>query len=256
MEQVAIFILGTIIGSFLNLVILRYNTGQSLIKGGSRCFNCGKNLKWHELIPVVSFVIQKGKCRQCKSKISWQYPLIEILTGIIFLLIFINFLNQSYWLLASVYTLAIFSILIVIAVYDLRHQIIPDGLVYAFSILAFLSLFRNWFVSWQIEIENFDLVGLLVGIIFFAFFASIWLLSRGKAMGLGDAKLALGIGWFLGWPNGIYALVLAFWLGALVGIFLVYFSKKSYNLKSSIPFGPFLILGALLAFFININIYF
>lgn len=245
MNYAFVFVLGMIVGSFLNVVILRYNTGRSVIKGGSKCFSCGKNLKWHELIPVLSFVIQRGRCRNCKSKISIQYPLVELLTGLIFLA---TFLVTRYSLLVTGYYLIIFSLLIIIAFYDLRHKIIPNEFVYAFDILAFLTLF-------QLSTFNLQLSTFLAGMGFFGFFAAIWLLSRGRGMGFGDAKLALGIGWLLGWPKGFYALLVSFWLGALVGIFLIFFYKKSYNIKSSIPFGPFLTLGALLAFFISINIY-
>ncbi len=245
--EVFVFIFGTIIGSFLNVVILRYNTGESVVQNGSRCFSCGKKLKWHELIPILSFIIQRGRCQSCKSRISWQYPLIEMLTGLIFLLVFSIryqvFSNFSfYFLLSTFYYFIIFSILIVIAVYDLRHQIIPNVFVYAFDILAFLSLFR-------ISDFEFRIYDFWAGIIFFSFFASLWLVSRGKWMGLGDAKLALGIGWLLGLVRGILALLLSFWVGAAVGIFLLFFLKDKYNIKSKISFGPFLILGALLAFF-------
>ncbi len=258
MNYAFVFILGMIAGSFLNVVILRYNTGQSALKGSSMCFNCGKNLKWYELIPVFSFIFQKGKCRRCGSKISWQYPIVEIITGLLFLLIF-NFQFSIFskfsphFLLSTIYYLVIFSLLIIIAFYDLRHKIIPNEFVYAFDIMAFLSLFG--ILDFKFGISEDFLNRFLVGIGFFAFFAAIWLLSRGRGMGFGDAKLALGIGWLLGWPKGFYALLVSFWLGALVGIFLVFFYKKSYNMKSSIPFGPFLVLGALLAFFISINIY-
>ncbi len=236
--NVFIFIFGAIIGSFLNVLVLRYGTGQSIIKGGSRCFSCGKKLQWYELIPILSFISQKRKCRNCGSKISWQYPIVEILTGIIFLLIF-NFSAPDgqfslfyYWL--------VFSILIAIAVYDFKHQIVLDKFVYVFIFLAFFSLFK---------VSSF-----LAGVIFFSFFASLWLISKGRWMGFGDAKLALGIGWFLGLENGIWALVFSFWIGAIAGIFLVLLSKKRYNLKSHIPFGPFLALGALLSFLLNGNL--
>jgi prepilin signal peptidase PulO-like enzyme (type II secretory pathway) len=136
--------------------------------------------------------------------------------------------------------------LIIISVYDLHHQIIPNSFVYVFAILAFLSLFRNW----KLEIRNFDTAGLLAGVIFFTFFGLLWWISKGKYMGFGDAKLALGIGWLLGLKQGIMALLFSFWIGAFVGILLVLFRKKKYNLKSALPFGPFLVLGALIAFLI------
>jgi len=202
------------------------------------------------LIPVVSFAIQKGRCRGCASKISWQYPIIEILTGLVFLLIFnfqFSIFNKFsfYFLLSTFYYFLIFSLLIIIAVYDFRHQIIPNKFVYLFSIFAFLNLFKNL----KFEIENFDTNGFLVGVIFFAFFGLFWLVSRGKWMGLADAKLALGIGWFLGFYKGILALLVSFWLGAIVGIFLLLFLRNRYTIKNRIAFGPFLVLGTFASFF-------
>ena len=142
MALVIIFIFGTIIGSFLNAVILRMNTGESIVKGRSRCFSCGKKLSWQELIPVFNFIAQRGKCRGCGSKISIQYPVVEFITGIIFLLTFLKLQNTDYLILTTGYHFIIFSLLIVISVYDFRHQIIPNKLVYLFNFLAFLNLFQ------------------------------------------------------------------------------------------------------------------
>lgn len=236
---ILIFIFGTIIGSFLNVVILRYNTGESIIKDGSRCFICGNKLKWHELIPIFSFLAQKGKCRNCKSKISIQYPIVELLTGLIFLA---TFLVTRYSLLVTGYYFLIFSLLIIIAVYDFRHQIIPNAFVYSF--IAF-SFFSPIVTRYTLHVTGYDYIA---GFVFSAFFGLMWLISSGKWMGLGDAKLALGIGWLLGFSKGLPALMLAFWIGAAVGIFLLFFFKKSYNIKSKLAFGPFLALGTLIAF--------
>ncbi|RJQ30686.1 prepilin peptidase [Candidatus Parcubacteria bacterium] len=249
-----IFIFGAIIGSFLNVVSLRYNTGQSIAFGHSRCFSCAKKLSWFELLPVASFLLLRGKCSSCKSKISWQYPLIEILSGSIFLLIFnfqlpifnefsiFNFLN-----LAILWT--IFSLLIVIAIYDYYHQIIPNLFVYFFNGLSFLLLIN--FENFEIGsfFENFDLTGFLAGLMLFAFFALLWLVSKGRWMGFGDAKLALGMGWFLGFNKGIAALILAFWIGAIVGLALLYCFRNKYDKKSHIAFGPFMVAGTIIAFF-------
>jgi len=242
--EIFVFILGTIIGSFLNVVILRYNTGESIINNRSRCFSCGKKLEWYELIPIISFLIQTGKCRKCKSKISWQYPIVELLTGFLFLAIF---LKSGYSLITG-YWLLVISLLIVIAVYDLYHQIIPDSLVYIFDILTFLNLFQISRLASEQASFKFQVSSFLAGLLFFVFFGSLWLVSHGKWMGLGDAKLSLGISWLLGVFKGILALLLSFWTGALVGIFLLFFFKKEYNLKSRIPFGPFLVLGIIIAF--------
>lgn len=244
-----VFVFGLIVGSFLNVVILRHNTGRSAMKSASRCFSCGKKLPWHELIPVLSFLMQRGRCRKCGAKISLQYPAIEILTGVMFLLVFFNQSPITYYqLLITVYYWVIFSLLIIISAYDLRHQIIPDRFVYAFDIFAFLSLFQvsSFNPEYSGQISNF-----LAGLALFSFFWAIWLLSKGAWMGLGDAKLALGIGWLLGPEGGITAFLLAFWIGAIFGILLVFLKGKRYNLKSSVPFGPFLALGTLFAFFLN-----
>lgn len=236
-----IFIFGTIIGSFLNVVSLRYGTGESVVYAGSRCFSCGKRLSWAELIPIFSFLVQKGRCRNCKSKISWQYPIVEFLTGLLFLVIFLKFFpnfqfNVFYWL--------IFSLLIIISVYDIRHQIIPNKLVYLFDFLCF----SYWFLI------DRSVAGFLAGAIFFAFFFLLWFASQGRWMGLGDAKLALGCGWLLGFTNGVIGLLIAFWSGALTGIFLLLFLPKTFKLKSRIPFGPFLALGAIIALLFGNNI--
>lgn len=241
-----VFIFGTIIGSFLNVVIARYNTGESVFKGRSKCFSCSKTLSWYELIPVFSFFFQRGKCRKCGSKISIQYPIIEILTGVIFTLIWLSTWRLSLQVegglvFLAIYFWTIFSLLIVITVYDFYHQIIPNGLVYAFITLSFLSLS---FISQRNFLWDF-----LAGIIFFLFFASFWFFSKGKWMGLGDAKLALGIGWLLGLWVGLASIILSFWLGAIVGLFFLF--SKRLGLKSKIAFGPFLVIGTFVGFLLS-----
>ena len=186
----AVFILGTVVGSFLNVVILRYNTGESILFPESRCFSCGKKLRWFELIPILSFLLQKGRCLRCKSKISRQYPITELLTGLTFFAIFWKFYPSIesvifYWTVAS--------FLIVISVYDFRHQIIPNGLVY---FLIFLSLFPiffsagggNWsfFGNWKFEIGNSGLLSrLLAGVVFGGFFG-----VKGQMDGTGRRQIS------------------------------------------------------------------
>lgn len=259
-SSVFVFIFGTLIGSFLNVVVARYQSGLSLA-GRSKCFSCGKTLSWHELFPLLSFVFQKGRCKTCKSKISWQYPLVEFLTGIIFLSLFIKFFiagpafeEVTY---ASIfyffYALFIVSLLIVISAYDFKHSIIPNDFVYTLNVAAFAGLFVG---------GNFNTQAFITGVVFFIFFGALWFFSDGRAMGFGDAKLALGIGWLLGPAQGISALLSAFWLGAIVGILLIGASKtralflpaKYFTLKSEIPFGPFIIFGAFIAFLFNLDI--
>jgi leader peptidase (prepilin peptidase)/N-methyltransferase len=209
--------------------------------------SCSKTLHWHELIPVFSDILQRGKCRGCRAKFSWQYPAVEIVTGIVFVLIFrqliVSDLSFASTLYAISYKLIIASILIVITVYDLRHKIIPDGFVYAFDLLALITVFLNH------SYEQF-----VVGIILFLFLGSFWLFSGGRWMGLGDAKLALGIGWFLPFPQNITSIIVAFWIGAVVGILLLMAKRKRFTLKTEIPFAPFLVLGFFLTYFLGLNI--
>jgi len=247
-----VFIFGLIVGSFLNVVIYRYHTGK-IINGRSICFSCGKTLKWYELIPVLSFLFLRGKCSVCKSKISWQYPIVEIITGILFLgAFFLSPVNRYLF----VYLCVQFSLLIVISVYDIHHKIIPDTFVYIFAVLAFAQVLILSFLF----TNNYDfsvlLWDILAGPFYFLLFAGLWYFSRGKWLGFGDAKLALGIGWFLGFSNAYISIIFAVWAGAIIGIGLICYTKllcfaadKKITLKSEIPFGPFLMFGFLITLF-------
>lgn len=230
------FILGLAVGSFLNSIIYRLDTGESIVKTRSHCPYCKKTLSWFELIPLVSFILQKGRCRHCKKPISLQYPLVELATGVLFA--FIGF---------NVFWLFVISCLIVIFVYDLKHYIIPNEVIYSAIVIAFLyRLFGIWdFGNWNL----FEIWDLVLGILPTLFFVAIILFSRGRWMGVGDVKLVLFMGLVLGWPKILVALFLAFLIGAFVSIILIIFKKKT--LKSQIPFGPFLAGATVLALFIG-----
>lgn len=223
------FLFGFAIGSFLNSVIHRLETGESLISKRSYCPQCKKTLSWLELIPLVSFILQKGRCKHCKKSISLQYPLVELATGVLFLLIF----NYQF----SVFSLFVVSCLIVIFVYDLKYYIIPNEVIYLGIIVAFLYRLFNGF--------DYFLAAIIAG----AFFLAIVLISRGKWMGGGDIKLALFMGLVLGWPNILIALFLAFLVGAFASIILMILKKKT--LKSQIPFGPFLAGATIVTMFLG-----
>lgn len=263
-----VFILGVIIGSFLNVVIYRYNTGRT-VRGRSMCFSCGKKLSWHELLPLVSFMLQGGRCKGCRSKISWQYPLVELLTGTLFVLVVSRF-NPD--VPAILYYLTIVSLCMVITVYDLRHKIIPDGFVYG---LAAIALFKPFFITYlptsvlELSADPAQLKmilawqGLLAGAVFFLFFAGLWYFSKGTWMGFGDAKLAFAIGAILGFSAGLSALMIAFWVGAVVGLLLIAISKLKlfpggafFSMRSEVPFAPFMILGLLLVLLFDLHVIF
>ncbi len=249
-------IFGLIIGSFLNVVILRYNT-QKKLDGRSACMSCQNKLQWYELIPLFSFITLMGRCRSCKTKISTQYPLVELATGLVFAGLFLKFQDVFYldtlvFAFTYAYYTVMFSLLMVIAVYDLKHKIIPDTLALVFGTLAFVGMF--FFSNYGFDLHIPSIWEFASGIIIALPFALIWLLSKGAWMGLGDAKLLLGLGWLLGLSSVLSGVVLAFWSGAIIGVILLAFSKK-HGMKSEIPFAPFLVLGALLAFLFELNLF-
>ena len=248
-----IFLFGLTLGSFLNCLIYRFEVGENFLRGRSYCPHCKHILSWKDLIPVFSFIILKGKCRYCKKPISWQYPLVELTTAILFLLIF-NYLSKARVgdeggafsdLHFSFFIFIIACFLIIIFVYDLKHYIIPDKIIYPAIGTAFIYNILN---SYFVIHNSYSIVNSLeAAFIVSAFFLAVILISRGKWLGLGDVKLAFFMGLFLGFPNILFALFLAFSIGAIIGIGLIISGKKT--LKSEVPFGPFLVTGTFLAMF-------
>ena len=279
-----VFLFGFIAGIFLNVVIFLLKNGRNMIFGRSFCPECKINLRWYDLVPVLSFFWLKRRCRYCKKKISWQYPIVEILSGLIWILVFnknldnfqfsifnFQYLNlEIFNYLNFVYHIFILSALLVIAAYDFKWKIIPDKIVYPSIIVAFLYNVLNSLKYFNFEtfkylnFETFKLLNLEIfkyinfeifiyplftAIAAFLFFFLIYFFSKGRAMGLGDAKLAFLIGLFLGPVSAAAALMSAFIIGAVFGIILLALGVK--NLKSQIAFGPFLVLGAAIAFFFS-----
>lgn len=250
------FTLGLIIGSFLNVVILRLNT-QKDFGGRSACMSCQNTLSWHELIPFFSFMFLRGRCSNCKTRISRQYPVVEMLVGVLFAALFFKFQNVFFestliFAVTYAYYAILFSLLVVIAVYDLKHKIIPDILSIFFGSLAFIGIFLFRDFVWYPHVPN--ILELTSGLLVALPFTLTWLLSRGTWMGLGDAKIAIGLGYMLGLARALTGVVLAFWSGAIIGITLIIFSRK-YKMKSEIPFGPFLVLGMVLAFLFELHLF-
>lgn len=235
---VFIFLFGVCVGSFLNCVIYRLEEKKK-ITGRSFCPSCKHKLRWQDLVPVFSFLFLRGKCRYCRKKISWQYPVVEIATGLVFLLIFSaqggpargwNFLG-----LAFLFYIA--GSLIIIFVYDLKHYEIPDKVLFPAIIVTLV---------FQAIAGNLPIIDYLLAVLVSAgFFFLIFWFSKGKWLGFGDVKLAVLMGFLLGFTNVLVALFVAFFLGAIIGIILMVLQKR--GLKSEIPFGPFLVLGTFLA---------
>lgn len=238
MTTVILFVLGAIVGSFLNVFALRYNSGLTL-GGRSACGRCGKKLAWFELVPILSYLALRGRCRSCRAKIPLQYPLVELWTALLFVTL-------------PLILLPVFSIYVALTIYDARHKVIPDGLVYAAILLSFLT---------ALAMGDYGLLDWLAGPILFAFFGLFWLLSKGRMMGFGDAKLALSMGVLLAAAKGFSAAICAFWIGASYGLILLAIRgsdttiKRRLTLKSEVPFAPFLVLGSWAAAALNLDLF-
>jgi prepilin signal peptidase PulO-like enzyme (type II secretory pathway) len=231
--------LGFSIGSFLNCLIYRTSINEKP-KGRSYCPKCKHKLSYKDLVPVFSYILLLGKCRYCKKKISLEYPLVELLTGTLFLFIYLS-VGPS---LELVYLLTVSFFLIFIFVYDLKHYIIPDFANFSLIGISFFYLLLN---AYLLNSTDFFLSGLLSAVGAFLFFFSLFYFTKGKGMGFGDVKFVIFMGFFLGFPKIIPGLFLSFFLGAIIGLVLVMAQKK--KIKSQVPFAPFLIVGTLTAYF-------
>ncbi len=263
-----LFVFGIVIGSFLNVVSMRYNGEHfvfdpKVIGGRSHCEHCKETLRWFELVPLFSFLVQGGRCRRCKAKLSLQYPAVEFISGLIFVavpwrLAALTDGGPLALFIAALWTLA-FLIFLLMSVIDIRIGIVPDELNIALGAVAIAlgaSLVVSPEGSGSLMGSLGDMFGLngnlwtsrVVGAIFgFIFFEFLILVTRGKGIGMGDVKLALPLGLLFGWPDIIPVIMCAFICGALVGIFLIV-SKKT-TMKGVLPFGPFLAFGAAFIFF-------
>ena len=258
-ELIFVFIFGTIIGSFLNAVIWRIHVSRSVMRGRSRCVHCEHELSAGDLIPLVSFALLRGKCRYCKKPISWQYPLVELAMGTLFVLSYGIFLagapdgiiqnlflgQQAGALLAFVRLLFFLAVLVVLFVYDARWGLLPDSVTLPAIPLAYiinLFVFSSPAVCVDSTVVCFFASPwaqmLLAALIGGGFFALQYIISRGVWIGGGDIRLGALMGIMLGFPGVLYALFIAYIVGACVAVVLLAFRKK--GMKSEIPFGPFL----------------
>ena len=259
---VVVFLFGLVIGSFLNVVIYRLHTGKSL-NDRSHCLSCGHGLSWYELFPLLSYLFLRGRCRHCGCFIPYRYFAVELLTGLAFLLAFYFADN----LFALIIMCLLLSALIVGAVYDLYHLIIPD------EVSFFVAFTATAFIFYEAVISSSTFFSIVVdsvagGVLAFGVFGLLWLISHGTWMGFADAKLAFGLGLFVGLAGTFSFLVLSFWIGAITSltiIFLQYLRRKllavgsltiseHVNMKSEVPFAPFLIAAFLMVFFAGVDV--
>lgn len=246
------FILGLAVGSFLNVVVYRLKAGETLL-GRSYCHACQHQIRWYDNIPVLSFFLLKGKCRDCGVKLSWQYPIMETLTGLGFVLVGLNFFSiedKTAWMETG-WLLGIVSLFLAIAAYDLMNMEIPIHLLIAGALwtLLFLTLMLvATDMPQEIWWRSYALQSLWGGVVIGAFFFALVYASRETWMGWGDVWLGAVSGMVVGLSAALPMLTLSFGSGALVGVGMMMFSGK--GLKSQIPFAPYLVIGTLLTLFL------
>jgi prepilin signal peptidase PulO-like enzyme (type II secretory pathway) len=244
MNTVFLFLIGLCVGSFLNVVITRTKEGRSWGKGRSACVVCHTRLRACELIPLFSYLCLRGKCGHCRAPISVQYPLVELATGVGFLLIHLRYVfgfslpetfTEEMFLWFYLRDMLSWCVMILIAVYDFRFGLIPDrftlpALLFLFPLQIFLG------VSWGSLVTGALVIG--------GFFAAQYVLSRGTWVGGGDMRLGVLMGVMLGLSQGLFALFIAYLIGAMIGVFLL-ITKKATR-KTRLPLGPFLAGASLL----------
>jgi leader peptidase (prepilin peptidase)/N-methyltransferase len=238
-KSVVIFLFGLLLGSFFNVCIYRIPREESIIFPPSHCTVCGTQLKWLDLFPLFSWLFLRGRCRTCNSSISFQYPLVEFVTGLLYLLLFLKFGFSgsfiSYLILAS--------ILIITTGIDIEHQIIPNGLVLIGVIAGISLILTGASVNWLDGLIGFFVGG---GIFLLVALLSVWILKK-EGMGGGDVKLMGMIGLFMGWKLTALSILLSIYAGGLIGGVLLLLKIKKRG--DAIPYGPFIAVGTLISIF-------
>lgn len=249
---VFVFWFGAIIGSFLNVLIWRLPLGSSPAKGRSACPHCHHTLGFWDLVPILSFLVLGGRCRYCKAKISYQYPVVELLTGLLFVATWWRVFGEfsytngdAYLFFGSILELISFlkilfviSLAIVVAVIDFKYMLILDRVVVPATIVLLVSnVFLDVVGSSVWSLHSYTVGGVFAGVLVALFFGVQWVLSKGQWIGLGDVKFAIPFGLALGWPGALFGLVMSYWLGALVAIPLLLAGRGG---KMKLPFGVFL----------------
>jgi len=245
-------VVGALVGSFLNVVIVRLATNESVVRGRSHCRSCKRTLSAFELIPIVSFVFLRGRCRSCGVPIGARYPIVEAVTALLFGFVAFRFWSADFGSVEAilmVFVLSFVAGLVVIFAYDMHHYLIPDKVLVP---LIFLALIYQLALGFGGSLSGGLILSPLLGAFGAAlagglFFLVLFLISKGEWMGFGDVKLVVFMGLLLGLPGLLLALFFAFVSGAIIGIALMAWGRK--NLGDHVPFAPFLICGIFVSFF-------
>jgi leader peptidase (prepilin peptidase)/N-methyltransferase len=239
--ELAAFILGACIGSFLNVCIYRVPLAKSIVTPGSMCPHCGNPIRFYDNIPIFSYLWLRGRCRQCQAPVSLRYPLVELLTALLFTAVVIRF---GVSVAAAIY-MAFSAAMVTITFIDIDHRIIPDRISLPGIPLCFLAALALPDMGWKAA-----LIGILVG--GGTLFVVAWgysMLTGKEGMGGGDIKLLAMIGALLGWQGVVFTIFLASLLGTVVGLGIMLYARS--NMKLAVPFGPFLAAGALAFIFVG-----
>lgn len=259
-----VFIGGLMVGSFLNVLSLRFGFSEAR-RHRSGCQACGETLRWYELLPVLSYLALRGRCRSCGSKLSLQYPVVELVTGLLFV---VSYLASPLETLADGVVLAALlawlSVFVLLTVYDVRHTLVP--LPFAFSLLGLaviLRAFEALFIAHPSPLVD----GVFGGLLLAGFLALLVVVTRGRGMGTGDIYVAGALGILFGVARGIEVLTVAFWLGALFGVSAVLWNvlstrfslqrpgktRRGLTMKSEVPFVPFLFVATLVGLYVPVS---
>lgn len=242
------FLLGASVGSFINVLIDRTIAGENWVSGRSHCDNCGATLKWYDMIPVVSFLLYRRHSRCCKAPLTYRYPIVEMLVGVLFVwwlavgfwffrlvMVPLSMVQPGFWLVTG-------TILFILALADLFYGVVLVPIVWIGSFLTLGYRLVLWFYG-AYQLGDLQNAGLL-GIAFYAFFWLLYKLTKGKGMADGDMYVAFYMGILLGWPRGMVAMILSFVLGAVIGLLLI--ASRLRSRKDTLPFVPFMVVATLI----------
>lgn len=252
-------LLGLIIGSFLDVIVTRFHTGKS-INGRSRCMSCGHTLSWYELFPLLSYVLLRGRCKNCSGHIPTRLLFMEVFTAALFVTVYLFATSFPFF----IFSLILVSLLIVVSVYDIQHMVIPNEFVVTLLLCAAIFVGLEMYVTASMMGTVTHLISAFASSLFYAL---LWLVSKGKWIGLGDAKLAFPLGLMLTAQEAFSFVVLSFWIGAVVSLLIIVVQKilqrgkqslpifgVPLTMKSEVPFAPFMIAAFIIVFLGHIDV--
>ena len=251
MLSILSFIFGASIGSFVQVIASRLHVAP-IMKGRSKCLSCGEALRASDLIPVISYLWLRGKCRHCKSVYGVSALVVEVLFGVTFVVLYQLIIKDQVSLLVSLLWLVYYTLLFgtrgVMALYDRAHSYIPSMFLYGYLALTA--------IMYCMRIANDPHVLTMISPVFVAVpFLLVWLITRGRGLGFGDVILFFGVGMFFDSLQGLAVLMVSVWLGAIVGIYIKYISRQRLSDTTAIPFVPFIVIGFLIVLFTDMDIF-